>query len=783
MLHVEAEAESQVNTENSDLITGQTITLLTNGNYVVTWRAGTYYGEGVGQWWEDVHAQMFDADGNRLGGEFLVNTTTEQDQGQPRAIALGDGGFVILWTSITYVPESIVSEEFIIQSSTIMAQRYDAAGLRVNLLADPDGDTGEVVLSADGLEPLIAMKDDGSFVLAWQTSSNGSEGFQLTFVDDAGEITGTVFHAVAEAIQPEILTLGDKVVLVYAAQDWESSVGGRTSFDVFSQAFDASGAAVGGRVKVNTYTTRSQSSPSVVATETGGYIVVWQSTLQDGSLLGVYGQVFDGSSQKVGSEFRVNTTTSGSQSTPEITALDNGKFAVVWTSNPQDGDGNGAYLQLIDSSGHLIGGEIQIADETIGSQSGPKITSDGDTLFVVWNYRDAADHPALMTRQFQITVPFPDENANDLEGDANADNIDGLGGADTIHGLSGADTLSGSGGIDALYGDDGNDWLDGGSGIDAYHGGLGDDTFVVNSAGETVDELSGEGTDTVRTVVSLTLAANVENLVLLGGANLSGTGNGLNNVLTGNAGNNILSGGLGDDTYYIQNAGDSVEEKHGEGNDTVCSSVSYSLFGRAVETLILTGGGNLNATGNSLNNTLTGTSGNNLLDGGTGADKMTGGLGDDTYYVDHVQDNVAETHWQGNDTVISSVSYSLFGRAVETLVLTGTGNLNATGNSLANVLTGNAGANTLDGGTGNDMLTGGLGADIFLFTAASGKDTVSDFSGVQNDTINVNAYTAGAANAAMVTQAGANVLVNLGGGNTVTVLNASQADVLAHMVW
>ena len=63
------------------------------------------------------------------------------------------------------------------------------------------------------------------------------------------------------------------------------------------------------------------------------------------------------------------------------------------------------------------------------------------------------------------------------------------------------------------------------------------------------------------------------------------------------------------------------------------SSVSYAL-GADVENLTLTGTGSINATGNTLANTLTGNAGNNILDGGAGNDTMIGGAGNDTYVVD-----------------------------------------------------------------------------------------------------------------------------------------------------
>ena len=116
-----------------------------------------------------------------------------------------------------------------------------------------------------------------------------------------------------------------------------------------------------------------------------------------------------------------------------------------------------------------------------------------------------------------------------------------------------------------------------------------------------------------------------------------------------------------------------------------------------------------------------------------------GGAGNDTYYVDSSTDVVTEAASSGTDSIITALGYSLSTLGnIENLTLSGTGNVNATGNAVANALTGNSGNNALNGGDGNDTLTGGAGQDTFRFDSilngSTNVDRITDFV-VADDTI------------------------------------------------
>ena len=339
-------------------------------------------------------------------------------------------------------------------------------------------------------------------------------------------------------------------------------------------------------------------------------------------------------------------------------------------------------------------------------------------------------------------------------------------------------TITGGLGNATLISGGGNDVLRGGAGIDVMIGRQGNDTYYVNNMGDIVSESASQGTDTVYASVNYTLPSGsaIEYLRANAGANgLTLAGNELantivggsgNDTLIGGAGNDVLKsgsgvdamlGGQGNDTYYVDNPGDVVTEAAGQGTDTVYASVSYTLpSGSEIEYLRANAGANaLTLTGNELANTIVGGSGNDTLIGGdgndvlkagSGTDVMVGGQGNDTYYVDNPGDVVTESAGQGTDTVYASVSYALpSGSAIEFLrANAGATGLTLSGNALANTIVGGPGNDTLIGHDGGDVLTGGSGADYFVFTAlsdltvaAAGRATITDFSSLAGDKIDL----------------------------------------------
>ena len=294
-----------------------------------------------------------------------------------------------------------------------------------------------------------------------------------------------------------------------------------------------------------------------------------------------------------------------------------------------------------------------------------------------------------------------------------------------------------------MIGGAGNDFLNGGAGADRLVGGLGNDTYMVDNAGDVLIEITGGGTDTVRTTLdSYRMASNIENLTYTGVGNFVGGGNTLDNIMIGGAGNDFfnggagadrLVGGLGNDTYMVDNAGDVLIEATGGGTDTVRTSLDSYRMTSNIENLTYTGVGNFVGGGNTLDNIMIGGAGNDVLNGNAGSDRLVGGLGNDTYMVDNAGDLVIEATGAGTDRVLTELaSYSL-GANIEILTYTGVGNFIGIGNALDNIMVGGAGNDVLNGNAGTDRLVGGLGNDTYMVDNAG--DLVIEATGAGTDRV------------------------------------------------
>ena len=205
-----------------------------------------------------------------------------------------------------------------------------------------------------------------------------------------------------------------------------------------------------------------------------------------------------------------------------------------------------------------------------------------------------------------------------------------------------------------------------------------------------------------------TLSGNLGNDLLFGG-----TGN---DLINGNEGNDQLNGGSGSDTL---NGGNGSDLLYADGENR-----AGSLFDSTGTVNYLNGGEG--------DDRLIGAYGNDILNGGLNADLLAGGLGNDIYIIDNKDDVITETSILATeiDSVNSTISYTL-GTNLENLKLIGTDIINATGNSLHNILTGNVAANILNGKAGADTLIGSLGNDSYIVDNPG--DIVRETSGLASE--------------------------------------------------
>lgn len=377
-------SEFRVNTTTASSQDFPAVAMDANGSFVVAWSTG------------DIFAQRYDAIGVAQGLEFLVNTYTSGSQLSPAVGMAANGDFVIAWDGRDQDGSY----------DGIFAQRYNAAG-------EPQGNEFQVnTYSADNqMYPALAMNAAGNFVVVW--ASQGQDGANYGIYGQRYNAVGVPQGAEFRANTYTTDTQTYPAVAINAAGDfvvaWTSTGQDGSGEGVYAQRYNSVGVAQGAEFLVNTYTTGSQALPSLAMDTTGNFIVTWVSFAQDGFSGGIYAQRYSAAGARLGSEFRVNTTTTYRQSEPQVTMGGTGNFVITWYSEVLDGSGNGVYAQAYDAPDVAQGTEVRVNTYTNNDQDSPALAMNttGNVAIAWASYGQDGSGDGIYAQKYLLSCTAP----------------------------------------------------------------------------------------------------------------------------------------------------------------------------------------------------------------------------------------------------------------------------------------------------------------------------------------------------------------------------------------
>lgn len=616
------------------------VVALDDGRFVVVWTDNSDAAPGNVDG-TDILAQVFDAFGNAVGDVTRVNNGWfNDDEGGFSVAALPGGRFVVAYEDTDIDGTSIRATEVTVASDASMtfANR--------SIVGDP----GAEILAA----PSVSSFADGSYMVVYSKTTAGTSTDAIGKIVSAGGVVGSEISIMtgsddvgAPRNTTAMLTNGN-VVIVEAHRI--SPDGDR---GLFMRILNSSGSNVLGATEVagTSGDGDSDTQPVVAALTGGGFVIAW--TNADSNDDDILFQIYDSAGSEVGAARAVNSLGSTENyNEPAVLGLADGGFIIAY-----DDDGTDEIkMQRFDATGAEVGAMVTVA-ATSGTESAPTFALTGDGRIVIsWLENNGGNNDI----KFAIYDPrettiIGDNNDNVILARLNENStLSGLGGDDLLHGRDGSDSISGG---------DGNDTIDGGKGNDVIYGGL-DNDYISGFVG--------------------------------------------NDTLAGQAGNDTIQAGGGDDKAF--------------GN-----------------------GGDDRVNGGSGNDTLTGSAGSDTIYGGTGADQLFGNADNDRLIGE--DDNDKLVGLDGDDQLYAG-----------------------------------KGDDTLKGGLGNDTMSGGAGADLFVFEANSGDDVVTGFSSAQGDVlqlIGITGFDEFADVQAAASQVGGDVVIDLGGGNSLTLAGVNLGDLHA----
>lgn len=687
--------------------------------------------------YENIGVQAYDASGQPVGPRFSVSSGTYNEFVVKDVLALGDGGYVLLYDQA---------------GGGLKAQLFDANGQAVGDAYLISASTSDI--TQDQVDS--ALLPDGRAFVCWaQAGADGSSDIFGRFLNADGMPLG-------DAIVINRTTTGSQQFPhVVATSDGVLNISWLSGGEIHSQFLSGLGAAIGPEV-VLTQTINVGWVVYPVATSDGGIFFTWRGS--DGSGEGVPGRYLSADGQ-LGPLLILNTDIAGTQMTEPLAINSLGTIVASFLGN--DGSGFGVFAQVLTSS--VVGNEdsptalpvsIELTD-TDGSEAISSIlltgmpvgfslsagseNSDGSWSLTLADLHNLTIYPARnYSGTFTLTITATAVEAGNGSSASSSTNttviivptndspssiaisaatIAEFAANGTVVGiLSAIDPDVADTRTFSLTSDAGGRFVVVGNELRVADGLLLDfEQQPTHTIRVRVTDAAGASFET-DLVVNLT---DVAPEFVIGDArdNTFVAGAGIDR-LRGGEGADRLEGGGGNDIYDLDRIEDRVIETADGGTDIVTGTGTFDLDLERyanVENANLYGTGNAAIFGSAGANLLYGNAGDNLIDGRGGADIMTGRDGDDTYVVDDTGDLVREfTAAGGTDTVMTGVLHLRLGSHIENLTLTGSTALNGYGNDLDNTITGNDARNYLDGrhgddtiygGGGSDHITGGFGAD------------------------------------------------------------------------
>ena len=347
----------------------------------------------------------------------------------------GDGNYI----------RGTVNEDIALSGLGVQIADDDAAGGTLEVTIDVVN--GNIILNTSGVTVLSGSSSSPTITFEGTIANLNSALAALTFNPDAdfvglgevritvddrgntgagGALTATESLFVEVLPQPDALTdahyttwIGDSEFVVNSTtagnQDsqsitplvdggflivWESNGQDGDQEGIYFQRYDAAGNAVGSETAVNTTTTDRQTDPEVSALANGGFVIVWESEAQDTDGRGVYARTYDAAGTATSGEVLVNSHVAGDQDTAMPVFLTGGGFVVVWESNGQDGSDDGVYFQRFDDNGVAQGSETRVHSGTAGDQSTPRVTATGDGGFIAVWHDDSSGDEEIKAQRF-----------------------------------------------------------------------------------------------------------------------------------------------------------------------------------------------------------------------------------------------------------------------------------------------------------------------------------------------------------------------------------------------